>query len=79
MRIILTFIILNSVLINSALAQENWTLKKLNKQFKNVVSLPYSLDKFWLFEKDGNWGLYSETQEKLLVPPSYDVYSIFCN
>lgn len=71
--ILITFIILNFVLINSASAQTKRTFKKLNRQSEKVVLLPYSLDRFWLFEKKGSWGLYSETQEKVLVPPNYDL------
>jgi hypothetical protein len=64
---------LTTVLIHSATAQSNLTFEEFNRQSEQVVSLPFALDNYWLFEKGGNWGLYSETQEKVLVPANYDL------
>lgn len=74
MRInLLIFTVATFIQCNTTFAQTEWSFKKFNKQSGKVVSLPYSLDKFWLFEKKGSWGLYSETLEKVLVPPNYDL------
>ncbi|XOV94899.1 MAG: hypothetical protein ACFHWX_09355 [Bacteroidota bacterium] len=54
-------------------AQTPWSFKKFRKEVDDMIALPYSGKKLWLFKMSGLWGLYDEEGEQQLVPPEYQM------